>query len=121
MAKPFNPILGETFQAKVGNSLCYSEQTSHHPPVNNYYIDNPKFKMWGHIAVEANMGANEMIMTIKGGFTILFNDGTKYKYKFPKPMINGVMIGGRYINYKECLTVEDEVIIKKKLIKINIK
>ena len=43
--------------------------------------------------------------------TVLFNDGTKYKYKFPKPYINGVMIGSRYLSYKECFTLTDEVII----------
>ena len=49
MNKPFNPILGETFQAKVGDSMTYSEQISHHPPILYYYVVNPKFKLWGPI------------------------------------------------------------------------
>ena len=36
--KPFNPILGETFQCKILDSLFYLEQTSHHPPISNYYV-----------------------------------------------------------------------------------
>lgn len=38
--KPFNPILGETFQAKVNDSKFYLEQTSHHPPILNFYVLN---------------------------------------------------------------------------------
>lgn len=40
MTKPFNPILGETFQARIGNTMMYLEQTSHHPPVYNFYVFN---------------------------------------------------------------------------------
>jgi len=36
--KPFNPILGETFQGKVGNFLIFMEQISHHPPISSLYI-----------------------------------------------------------------------------------
>lgn len=33
MEKPFNPILGETFQAWVSGCPAYAEQISHHPPI----------------------------------------------------------------------------------------
>lgn len=38
--KPFNPILGETFQCKILDSKFYLEQTSHHPPISNFYVIN---------------------------------------------------------------------------------
>jgi len=38
--KPFNPIWGETFQCKIGNTKFYAEQTSHHPPIFNFYVNN---------------------------------------------------------------------------------
>lgn len=38
MLKPFNPILGETFQCKIGNTKMYVEQTSHHPPIYNFLV-----------------------------------------------------------------------------------
>lgn len=34
MQKPFNPILGETFQAWVNGCPVYGEQISHHPPIS---------------------------------------------------------------------------------------
>jgi hypothetical protein len=33
MEKPFNPILGETFQCWVNGCPAYAEQISHHPPI----------------------------------------------------------------------------------------
>jgi hypothetical protein len=36
--KPFNPIWGETFQAKIGDTKMYLEQTSHHPPIYHFYV-----------------------------------------------------------------------------------
>lgn len=36
MAKPFNPILGETYQARLGRYQVALEQISHHPPITCY-------------------------------------------------------------------------------------
>lgn len=36
--KPFNPILGETFQCKFKDSFYYAEQTCHHPPILNFFV-----------------------------------------------------------------------------------
>lgn len=40
--KPFNPILGETYEATFEDGAkIYAEQTSHHPPVSHYEVDGP--------------------------------------------------------------------------------
>ncbi len=36
--KPFNPIWGETFQCKIGDTSLYLEQSSHHPPIYHFYV-----------------------------------------------------------------------------------
>lgn len=39
--KPFNPLLGETYQACFeDNTRVYCEHTSHHPPISNYLIED---------------------------------------------------------------------------------
>ena len=35
--KPFNPILGETFECSFGGIPVYTEQISHHPPISAFY------------------------------------------------------------------------------------
>ena len=41
MQKPFNPILGETFQCFIKGIPMYYEQISHHPPISSYFIECP--------------------------------------------------------------------------------
>jgi hypothetical protein len=107
VAKPFNPILGETFQSKVGDTLIYVEQTSHHPPILNYYIKNPNFISFGYAEVEITAGPNSVKGENKGKFYIKFNDGQLYRLYPPKFYASGISIGKRYMNMTECLALED--------------
>lgn len=55
--KPFNPLLGETFEILTKDMKYISEQVSHHPPISagycetenyTYMLDsNVKTKFWG--------------------------------------------------------------------------
>jgi len=110
--KPFNPIIGETFQAKVGDIHMYLEQTSNHPPIFNYYIIGPLFTSYGYSEVEINSYTNSMIVDNKGKMYIEFKDGTLYKIKPPKMQMSGLMLGKRYMNFIENFAIED-------LVKIN--
>lgn len=44
--KPFNPILGETYELKTEKWRFVSEQVSHHPPISACYADNENYEMW---------------------------------------------------------------------------
>lgn len=40
--KPFNPILGETWQAVLSDGTSmFMEQISHHPPVSAFHMEGP--------------------------------------------------------------------------------
>jgi hypothetical protein len=109
LMKPFNPILGETFQAKIGNSLVYLEQTSHHPPVSNYYVKNPLYTTYGYISIDPSAGPNTLIGDNKGKRWIRLNDGTTYTIKMPKFKMTGITVGNLYVTFIESLVVEDTV------------
>jgi len=110
MGKPFNPIIGETFQCKSGNSLVYAEQTSHHPPITSFLIVNPMFKQYGSIGMEATAAPNTMTGKIVGKFNLEFNDGTVYNFKLPDFTLSGIMVGRRYINWNGAIKIDDTVI-----------
>ena len=38
--KPFNPILGETYQGRLGHLTICIEQISHHPPISYLLVKN---------------------------------------------------------------------------------
>jgi len=43
--KPFNPILGETYEYVTEKRRFYAEQVSHHPPVTAYNLESQGFEL----------------------------------------------------------------------------
>jgi hypothetical protein len=41
--KPFNPILGETFEFITGDCKFFAEQVSHHPPIAALHMISPTY------------------------------------------------------------------------------
>lgn len=55
VAKPFNPLLGETFEyvRPDKNYRFMSEQVSHHPPVGAIWAESAKWTYWGESNVKS--------------------------------------------------------------------
>ncbi|PHH64087.1 hypothetical protein CDD82_1806 [Ophiocordyceps australis] len=55
VAKPFNPLLGETFEyvRPDKNYRFFIEQVSHHPPVGAAWAESPNWTYWGESAVRS--------------------------------------------------------------------
>lgn len=55
IAKPFNPMLNETFEYAIPNRYRYiSEQVSHHPPISACYCEAPSWKYYGEVDAKNN-------------------------------------------------------------------
>jgi hypothetical protein len=48
MEKPFNPILGETFQGWLNGCPIFLEQISHHPPISAFFMQGRGYKIYGN-------------------------------------------------------------------------
>lgn len=106
--KPFNPILGETFQCSLLDTQMYLEQTSHHPPRSNFYCIGKHFKIYGFEEPEANCSANSLRICTKGKLTIEYSDGTLHKVIYPSMTLNGLLFGDRSLDFSGKLCVIDE-------------
>jgi len=107
--KPFNPILGETFNFEIGNSTrVYLEQTEHKPPTSNFLVYGNNYKAYGYVITEASTGANSISARKTGKYVVEMKDGTKISFQFPSVAIKGLMMGKRTFNYKHCGIVTDE-------------
>nr|CAD7587845.1 unnamed protein product [Timema genevievae] len=49
LGKPFNPLLGETYELEREEFRVVCEQVSHHPPVSAFHADSPHFTFHGSI------------------------------------------------------------------------
>lgn len=111
--KPFNPILGETFQCKIENSFFYVEQTSHHPPRSNFYVVGKNYKLYGYNEPEASLNINSCDISAKGRTIIEYPDGTRHFFGNSKILLGGTVMGDRTLDFTGSFQVVDQ---KNKLI-----
>jgi len=70
MEKPFNPILGETYQCWIDGCPVYFEQIAHHPPIASYLMIGRGYKLYGtmeakmDLSINSGTGVNEGIFTV---------------------------------------------------------
>ncbi|OZJ03117.1 hypothetical protein BZG36_03882 [Bifiguratus adelaidae] len=68
VAKPFNPLLGETFEFvdKEKNYRYLSEQVSHHPPISACYCESPAYNFYAESDVKSKFWGKSFEMHPKG-------------------------------------------------------
>ncbi len=47
--KPFNPILGETYQGMINGCFVYAEQISHHPPISSILFVGRGYRVYANL------------------------------------------------------------------------
>jgi hypothetical protein len=95
-AKPFNPLLGETFQSSFSDGTqIYCEHTSHHPPIANFLLINPEWKYYGRYEFVAKLNQNTLYLLTDGPNTIEFKDGHKVEFRLPGIKATGMLLGDR--------------------------
>ena len=107
--KPFNPIIGETFQCRVGNIDIYTEQTVNHPITMNLYCKeiNNNFIIYGYLITDASVYINTLYSTRLGKCFIKFKDGTLFQVRLPPINLKGISMGDRLFNYYNKCLVQD--------------
>jgi len=108
--KPFNPILGETYEAQFEDGTqIWMEQSCHHPPISNYEVvpPNGKWKMYGFCEATAFFGANKIRGKQVGPVVIEFDDGTKITFELPAVVIHGFLFGERIMEFIEICKFRD--------------
>ena len=102
--KPFNPIIGETFEYFINdkNFRYYAEQVCHKPPVTAFIGENPNFELYGDTL------GNTSFKFFKGCMELSFKNkihlklkksGEYYTYIPPNALANGIINPPLYIDY----------------------
>ncbi|RUP06784.1 Oxysterol-binding protein-domain-containing protein [Jimgerdemannia flammicorona] len=102
VAKPFNPLLGETFEyVREDKGYRYiSEQVSHHPPLSACHCESPNYKFyaesdiknkfWGRSFELHPKGVSHVELKVPNSFTPLSDDPngcTLEHYSYKKPIV----------------------------------
>ena len=82
LQKPFNPLLGETFELVTNKFRLITEQVSHHPPITAYHIQGATYEMFSQQATTTKFnGRNIIALPPNRIYVVLYlPDGTKEVY-----------------------------------------
>jgi len=109
--KPFNPILGETYEATFSDgSQLFCEQSSHHPPVTNWEMIGPEecYHFYGSGEWVASFRGNSIKGQQLGDQIIDFRDGTQIVYNLAEVWARGIMWGDRIVEYDGEMVFRDK-------------
>ena len=109
LTKPFNPILGETYEARIGNCGYASEQISHHPPITGMLLENENSRTYGNFDFFASTSPNSVAAGQRSPVYVELKDeyNSRYEMIFPEMKIEGLMFGKRTVHYSGICTVVD--------------
>lgn len=97
--KPFNPVLGETYELLTPDFKFMAEQVSHHPPISACCGYNKSFEMYTHTEVKGGFKGRSLRFTSLGSaFIILKNLKEKYAIERPQVSVHNLIIGQMYLD-----------------------
>lgn len=93
--KPFNPLLGETFDLVRHHPpvMAIAEQVSHHPPVTAMYARGERWTYHTSYEVRSRFHGNTLEAWPEGRVYIIFDDGEVFHYKQAHTYVNNIVMG----------------------------
>lgn len=99
MDKPFNPILGETYEGTIDGCPIMLEQISHYPPILSFLFLGRGYKIYGVLEPKIQLKMNSGVGWNPHFSTIEFDDGGKIEFTLNKMGIYGLLFGDRIFNF----------------------
>jgi oxysterol-binding protein 1 len=105
-SKPFNPILGETFEFKTPDWRFVAEQVSHHPPISAGYLEHEKYECWMNTHMKTKFWGRSLEFRPLGNIHYKFHDNDDhFVCKRPNSSVNNIILGTMYVNHSGESTV----------------
>lgn len=97
--KPFNPLLGETYEFQHQGIKFISEQVSHHPPIGASFIESEHFDIQFYLGVETKFTGNSVYSKpFATSLVTLKSTGAQYVYEGITSAAHNVLIGSRWVD-----------------------
>ncbi|EJT98917.1 Oxysterol-binding protein [Dacryopinax primogenitus] len=104
--KPFNPMLGETFEDIRPSSRFVAEKVSHHPPVMASYAEGEGWTYWATSGGK-NKFWGRSLEIIPTGTTHLKIGENHYQWQKPSSFMRNLMAGQKYVEHVGQMTISD--------------
>lgn len=98
--KPFNPLLGETFELQRDGFRLISEQVSHHPPISALHCDHPSYLFYASTEVKSSFKGTYLNVHPQGKNHLILKDfGDHFIWEKPYTNVHNIIIGKIYVEH----------------------
>lgn len=103
--KPFNPVLGETFEDRRTNFIA--EKVCHHPTVLACHAHGNGWEYWATSEATSSFTGNSLKLEVIGWNHVKMG-GDHYRWDKPPSCVRNVILGqGKYLEHVGDMTVEE--------------
>ncbi|KZT58462.1 hypothetical protein CALCODRAFT_482386 [Calocera cornea HHB12733] len=104
--KPFNPMLGETFEDIRPSSRFIAEKVTHHPPVMASYAEGDGWTYWATSGGK-NKFWGRSLEIIPTGTTHIKIGENHYTWQKPSSFMRNLVAGQKYVEHVGQMTISD--------------
>ncbi|KAL0119234.1 hypothetical protein PUN28_009669 [Cardiocondyla obscurior] len=100
--KPFNPLLGETYECDRTDDLGWraiSEQVSHHPPMLAQHCEGKKWRCWQEFTMASKFRGKYLQVIPLGTAHLEFNSGQQhYTWRKVTTTVHNIIVGKLWVD-----------------------
>lgn len=100
--KPFNPLLGETYECDRTDDLgwrCINEQVSHHPPMAAQYCEGRGWRCWQEFSMTSKFRGKYIQIVPLGYAHVEFPaTGNKYTWRKVTTTVHNIIVGKLWVD-----------------------
>ena len=98
--KPFNPLLGETYELVKDGYRVISEQVSHHPPISALHCQHSKFLMSASVDIRTSFKGTHLNVLPKGKYHLILKElGDHFVWEKPQTNVHNIIFGKMYVDH----------------------
>ncbi|KAK7353145.1 hypothetical protein VNO80_18585 [Phaseolus coccineus] len=108
VCKPFNPLLGETYEAHYPDKglRFFSEKVSHHPMIVACHCEGTGWKFWGDSNLKSKFWGRSIQLDPVGMLTLEFDDGEVFQWSKVTTSIYNLILGKLYCDHYGTMRIQ---------------
>lgn len=98
--KPFNPLLGETFELVRDGYRVVCEQVSHHPPISAMLCEHKEFNFSGSVNIKTSFKGTHLCVSPVGIYQVrLHQFEDVFEWSKPQTNVHNIIFGKMYVDH----------------------
>lgn len=107
-SKPFNPLLGESYDLVLPGKLALvAEQVAHHPPTSAVHVAGHAWTYHTAHEIKNRFKGNSLEVWPEGAVHVRFDDGDHYVYEQAHTYVHNIILGELWLDNVGTITIRD--------------